>query len=192
MLFYFLFFLVPYPPRNISVRIVPISKNENWEEHSGIFPEESFLGMQNTAELEKTTHLLDDLLELPTANATYTWPDYHYNSSDYETTSQPDWWINESDFPENENEFVNAIPKDYENSSPTLEFGGPTPDPLLFLPVQMVLSWLPPKPPTAFDGFHINIEREGSMEDRPVLSYGVCTLTKVPSRRMAYVVSLLI
>nr|XP_028601730.1 receptor-type tyrosine-protein phosphatase O isoform X2 [Podarcis muralis] len=151
---------VPYPPRNISVRIIHMNFSENWEEQSGSFPEEPFLGTQKTMRQDKATQILDDLPELPTANTSYTWPDYRYNSSDYETTSQPDWWINEPDSPENEDEFVNAIPRDYESVNPTEEFGGPTPEPSSFLPVKMVLSWLPPKPPTAFDGFHINIERE--------------------------------
>nr|XP_016852064.1 PREDICTED: receptor-type tyrosine-protein phosphatase O isoform X2 [Anolis carolinensis] len=151
---------VPYPPRNISVRIVHTNLNENWEEHSGDFPEESFLENQNTMGQENIPHVEDDLPVLPTMNTSYTWPEYRYNSSDYETTSQPDWWINELDSPENEDEFVNAVPTDYENINPTAEFGTPLPKPSSFLPVQMVLSWLPPKPPTAFDGFHIHIERE--------------------------------
>ncbi|XP_061494493.1 receptor-type tyrosine-protein phosphatase O isoform X4 [Rhineura floridana] len=151
---------VPYPPRNISVHIIHMNLNENWEEHSGSFPEEPFLGSQNAMQQEKVTHILDELPEFPTVNTSYTWPDYHYNSSDYEATSQPDWWVNEPDSPENEDEFVNAVPRDYENIIPTAGFGSPSPEPHLFLPVKMALSWLPPKPPTAFDGFHINIERE--------------------------------
>uniref|UniRef100_A0A8D0HPA2 Receptor-type tyrosine-protein phosphatase O n=1 Tax=Sphenodon punctatus TaxID=8508 RepID=A0A8D0HPA2_SPHPU len=142
---------VPYPPRNISVQIVHMNKN-NWEEHSGNFPEESFLGPQSAMGNEKLTPFPDILPEIPTANTSYAWPDYHY-----EATSQPDWWTNEAETPENEDEFVNAVPSDYENSSAS---GKPTSEPPSFLPVQMVLSWLPPKPPTAFDGFHINIERE--------------------------------
>ncbi|XP_042323784.1 receptor-type tyrosine-protein phosphatase O [Sceloporus undulatus] len=151
---------VPYPPRNISVRIMHMNLNENWEEHSGNFPEESFLEIQNPIGQENIPHVMDDQTELSTVNTSYTWPDYHYNSSDYEVTSQPDWWNNESDSSENGDEFVNAMPTDYENISPTAEFGTPSPKPPSFLPVQMVLSWLPPKPPTAFDGFHIHIERE--------------------------------
>ncbi|KAJ7329211.1 hypothetical protein JRQ81_015385 [Phrynocephalus forsythii] len=151
---------VPYPPRNISVRIVHMNINEDWEEQSGDFPEESFLGTQDALGPEKVPHILDDLPELPTANTSNTWPDYHYNSSDYETTSQPDWWINESDPSESEDEFVNAVPKDYESINPTVEPEEPTPLPPSFLPVQMTLSWLPPKPPTAFDGFYIRLERE--------------------------------
>ncbi|XP_067415246.1 receptor-type tyrosine-protein phosphatase O isoform X4 [Emydura macquarii macquarii] len=149
---------VPYPPRNISVQIVHMSKND-WEENSGNFAEESFMGPQDVIGKEKLTHFSNDPTEIPSANPSYTWPDHHYNSTDYKTTSQPDWWTNEAESPENEDEFVNAVPSEYENNSATMS-GKLTPEPPSFLPMQMVLSWLPPKPPTAFDGFHINIERE--------------------------------
>ncbi|XP_060550433.1 receptor-type tyrosine-protein phosphatase O isoform X3 [Pantherophis guttatus] len=149
---------VPYPPRNVSVQIVRKNSHENWEEeHSGNSPEQTFLETQNVIGQEKVTPVLDEISELPTVNASYIWPDYPANSSDYESTSQPDWWTNES---EDENEFVNAVPRDYENLIPTVELGKPTPGTPSFLPVQMVLSWLPPKLPTVFDGFHIRIKRE--------------------------------
>nr|XP_013803302.1 PREDICTED: receptor-type tyrosine-protein phosphatase O isoform X2 [Apteryx mantelli mantelli] len=150
---------VPYPPRNISVQIVPINRN-NWEEHSGNFPEESFMGPQDIIGKEKFSHFSDEPPEMPTANTSYAWPDYRYNSTEDEVTSQPYWWSNEAESSEGQEEFVSAVPRDYQsnegNSSAKL-----TPEPPSFLPVQMVLTWLPPKPPTAFDGFHINIEREG-------------------------------
>nr|XP_013803303.1 PREDICTED: receptor-type tyrosine-protein phosphatase O isoform X3 [Apteryx mantelli mantelli] len=149
---------VPYPPRNISVQIVPINRN-NWEEHSGNFPEESFMGPQDIIGKEKFSHFSDEPPEMPTANTSYAWPDYRYNSTEDEVTSQPYWWSNEAESSEGQEEFVSAVPRDYQsnegNSSAKL-----TPEPPSFLPVQMVLTWLPPKPPTAFDGFHINIERE--------------------------------
>ncbi|NXE07107.1 PTPRO phosphatase, partial [Lophotis ruficrista] len=149
---------VPYPPRNISVQIVPINRN-NWEEHSGNFAEESLMGPQEITRKEKLSRFSDNPPEIPVANTSATWSDYRYNSTEYETTSQPYWWSNEAESSEGEEEFVNAVSNDYEandvNTSVKL-----TPEPPSFLPVQMVLTWLPPKPPTAFDGFHINIERE--------------------------------
>ncbi|XP_019400047.1 PREDICTED: receptor-type tyrosine-protein phosphatase O isoform X3 [Crocodylus porosus] len=148
---------VPYPPRNISVRIIPLNKN-NWEEHSGNFPEESFLAPQDTIGEKKLIHFSTDPPEIPTTNAS--WPDYHDNSTEYETASQPYWWPNEAEFSENEDEFVNAVPSEYENTNAANMSGKLVPESPSFLPVQMVLSWLPPKPPTAFDGFHINVERE--------------------------------
>uniref|UniRef100_A0A8C8E5R5 Receptor-type tyrosine-protein phosphatase O n=1 Tax=Otus sunia TaxID=257818 RepID=A0A8C8E5R5_9STRI len=149
---------VPYPPRNISVQIVPINRN-NWEEHSGNFAEESFMGPQEIIRKEKLSHFSDNPSEIPAANTSAAWLDYRYNSTEYETTSQPYWWSNEAESSEGEEEFVNAVSSDFEASDVNTS-GKLTPEPPSFLPVQMVLTWLPPKPPTAFDGFHINIERE--------------------------------
>ncbi|XP_016159414.1 PREDICTED: receptor-type tyrosine-protein phosphatase O [Ficedula albicollis] len=144
---------VPYPPRNISVQIVPANRN-NWEEHSGNFAEESFMGPQEI--IRKVSHPAESLAEMPAANTSAAWLDEPPNSTEYETTSQPSWWSNEAESSEGEEEFVSAVSSDYGGSDASRATAEPPP----FLPVQMVLTWLPPKPPTAFDGFHINIERE--------------------------------
>ncbi|NWU91905.1 PTPRO phosphatase, partial [Upupa epops] len=149
---------VPYPPRNVSVQILPINRN-NWEEHSGNFAEESFMGQQEIIRKEKPNVFSDSLPEIPAVNTSAAWPDYHYNRSEDETTSQPYWWSNEAESSEGEEEFVNADSHDYETNVVNTS-GKITPEPPSFVPVQMVLTWLPPKPPTAFDGFYINIERE--------------------------------
>lgn len=154
--------LVPYPPRNISVQIVPINRN-NWEEHSGNFAEESFMGPQEIIRKEKLSHFSDNPPDIPVVNTSAAWPDYRHNSTEYETTSQPYWWSNEAASSEGEEEFVNAVSSDYETNEVNTS-GKLKPELPSFLPVQMVLTWLPPKPPTAFDGFHINIEREGKTE----------------------------
>ncbi|KAM6320533.1 receptor-type tyrosine-protein phosphatase O [Aegotheles albertisi] len=145
---------VPYPPRNISVQIVPINRN-NWEEHSGDFAEESFMGPQEIMKKEKPSHFSANPPDVPAANTSAAWPD----NAEYETTSQPYWWSNEAESSEGEEEFVNAVSSDYEANEVNTS-GKLSPEPPSFLPVQMVLTWLPPKPPTAFDGFHISIERE--------------------------------
>ncbi|XP_065510800.1 receptor-type tyrosine-protein phosphatase O [Caloenas nicobarica] len=149
---------VPYPPRNISVQIVPINRN-NWEENSGNFAEESFMGPQEIIRKEKLSHFSDNPPEIPAPNTSAAWLDYRYNSTEYETTSQPYWWSNEAESSDGEEEFVNAVSRDYKANDVNTS-GKLMPEPPSFLPVQMVLTWLPPKPPTAFDGFHINIERE--------------------------------
>ncbi|XP_043824074.1 receptor-type tyrosine-protein phosphatase O isoform X2 [Dromiciops gliroides] len=146
----------PFPPQNISVRIVNLNKN-NWEEESGSFPEESFLRTQDLIEKEKVLHFTDDPPEISSANTSSGWPDF--NSSDEETTLQPYWWDSETVTPENEDEFVSVLPREDKNNTVSL-IEKSTSAPLSFFPVQMILNWLPPKPPTAFDGFHIRIERE--------------------------------
>ncbi|KAB1254258.1 Receptor-type tyrosine-protein phosphatase O [Camelus dromedarius] len=147
----------PYPPRNISVRIVNLNKN-NWEEQSGSFPEESFMRSQDTMGKDKLFHYTDGTPEIPSGNLSSGWPDF--NSSDYETASPPYWWDSASATPDSEDEFVSVLPVEYENNSTLTETEKSTAGSFSFFPVQMILSWLPPKPPTAFDGFHIHIERE--------------------------------
>ncbi|VTJ65529.1 Hypothetical predicted protein, partial [Marmota monax] len=152
----------PYPPRNISVRFVNLNKN-NWEEQSGNFPEESFLKSQDSAGKDKLFHFTDETPEIPSGNLSSGWPDF--NSSDYETTSQPYWWDSASATPENEDEFVSVLPIEYENNSTLSETEKSTASSFSFFPVQMILSWLPPKPPTAFDGFNILIEKEDNFTE---------------------------
>uniref|UniRef100_A0A2K6GVR9 Protein tyrosine phosphatase receptor type O n=1 Tax=Propithecus coquereli TaxID=379532 RepID=A0A2K6GVR9_PROCO len=145
----------PYPPQNISVRIVNLNKN-NWEEQSGSFPEESFMRSQDTIGKDKVFHFTEETSEIPSGNISSGWAEF--NSSDYGTTSQPYWWDSASATPESEDEFVSVLPTEYNNTLSGMEKS--TSASFSFLPVQMILSWLPPKPPTAFDGFHIRIERE--------------------------------
>lgn len=155
-----LFLIAPYPPQNISVRIVNLNKN-NWEEESGSFPEESFMRSQDTTGKGKVFHFTDDTPEIPSGNISSGWPDF--NSSDFETTSQPYLWDSASATPESEDEFVSVLPTEYKNNSTLSDMEKSASSSFSSFPVQMILSWLPPKPPTAFDGFHIHIEREGKV-----------------------------
>jgi receptor-type tyrosine-protein phosphatase O len=158
----------PYPPRNISVRFVNLNKN-NWEEPSGSFPEDSFIKPpQDSIGRDRRFHFPEETPETPPSNVSSgsppsnvssAWPDP--NSTDYESTSQPFWWDSASAAPENEEDFVSALPADYDTETTLDRTEKPTADPFSAFPVQMTLSWLPPKPPTAFDGFNILIEREG-------------------------------
>lgn len=114
---------------------------------------------EDTMAKDKLFHFTDETLDIPSGNISSGWPDF--NSSDYETTSQPRWWDSTSATPENEDELVSALPLAYENNNTLHDTEKSPSGPFSFFPVQMILSWLPPKPPTAFDGFHIHIEREG-------------------------------
>lgn len=148
----------PYPPRNISVRFVNLNKN-NWEEPSGSFPEDSFIKPQDAIGRDRPFHFPEETPETPASNASSGWPDP--NGTEYESTSQPYWWDSASAAPENEEDFVSVLPADYDTEATLGRTEKPTADPFSAFPVQMTLSWLPPKPPTAFDGFNILIEREG-------------------------------
>ncbi|XP_060240304.1 receptor-type tyrosine-protein phosphatase O isoform X3 [Meriones unguiculatus] len=152
----------PYPPRNISVRFVNLDKN-NWEEPSGSFPEDSFIKPQDPIGRDRLFRFPEETPGTPRSNASSSWPDL--NSTDYESTSQPSWWDSASAAPENEEDLVSALPLDYDSDGTLSRTEKPTPDPFPAFPVQMTLSWLPPKPPTAFDGFNILIEREENFTD---------------------------
>ncbi|EGW07524.1 Receptor-type tyrosine-protein phosphatase O [Cricetulus griseus] len=153
----------PYPPRNISVRFVNLNKN-NWEEPSGSFPEDSFIKPQDSIRRDRLFHFPEETPGTPPSNVSSGWPDP--NSTDYESTSQPYWWDSSSATPENEEDFVSVLPVvDYDSDTTLSRTEKPTSDPFSAFPVQMTLSWLPPKPPTAFDGFNILIEREENFTD---------------------------
>ncbi|NXB43992.1 PTPRO phosphatase, partial [Leucopsar rothschildi] len=148
---------VPYPPRNISVQIVPVNRN-TWEEQSGNFAEESFMGPQEI--IRKVSPPPESLVPaVPAANTSAAWLDEPSNSTEHQSSSEPPWWNSEAESSEGAEEFVQAVSRDFGGSDGSTP-GRATAEPPPFLPVQMVLTWLPPKPPTAFDGFHINIERE--------------------------------
>lgn len=114
---------------------------------------------QDPAGKDKLSHFPDEAPELPSGNLSSGWPDLH--SSDGDTAAQPRWWDGASAAPEGEAGLVGVLPPGYDGNGTLREAERPPAGPLPFPPVQMVLSWLPPKPPTAFDGFHIHVQREG-------------------------------
>lgn len=137
-----------------------LNKN-NWEEPSGSFPEDSFIKPQDSIRRDRLVHFPEEIPDSAPSNASSGWPDP--NSTDYESTSQPYWWDSASAASENEEDPVSVLPADYDSDTTLSRTGKPTSDPSPAFPVQMTLSWLPPKPPTAFDGFNILIEREGEV-----------------------------
>lgn len=62
-------------------------------------------------------------------------------------------------------EFVNAVVPEYEDSNDLgSAMGEPSDPPVLptrLPPILLELCWLPPRPPTSFDGFNIYIFRDG-------------------------------
>ncbi|KAK5896357.1 hypothetical protein CgunFtcFv8_009967 [Champsocephalus gunnari] len=66
---------------------------------------------------------------------------------------------------EEEEDFVNAVVSEYEDSGSAMML--PPPDPLAGFPpplppLLMEVRWLPPRPPTSYDGFNIYIYRDGN------------------------------
>lgn len=64
-----------------------------------------------------------------------------------------------------EEEFVNAVPPEYEDSNePGSAMALPAEPAVLptkLPPVLLELRWLPPRPPTSYDGFNVYVYRDG-------------------------------
>uniref|UniRef100_A0A3B1K4P1 Protein tyrosine phosphatase receptor type O n=1 Tax=Astyanax mexicanus TaxID=7994 RepID=A0A3B1K4P1_ASTMX len=65
-----------------------------------------------------------------------------------------------------DDDFVNAVVTEYEDSNEPGSAMDLTPEPMVrptkLPPILLELRWLPPRPPTAFDGFNIYIYRDGN------------------------------
>ncbi|XP_075459141.1 receptor-type tyrosine-protein phosphatase O isoform X3 [Ascaphus truei] len=152
---------VPFPPRNISIQIILVNHSST-EEMGGSLPEESLLKPGDFTDREISTEMFDDRSESSTANSSYNWAYNQYtNNTDSETTSPPYWWTNETVTPDGEG-FVNEVPTDYENRTTTSTLIEMDPASFSSPSFKVAISWLPPKAPTAFDGFNIYIHREGN------------------------------
>lgn len=79
-------------------------------------------------------------------------------------TTEDDWPEPSESSPGDEG-FVNAVVPEYEDSNePGSAMGLPSLEPVLPTrppPVLLELRWLPPRPPSSFDGFNIYVHRDG-------------------------------
>ncbi|CAH2278602.1 Receptor-type tyrosine- phosphatase O [Pelobates cultripes] len=139
---------VPYPPRNISIQIILINES-NVEEISG----------SNSGEVLIKPDYRTVTENLAETNSSY-WSGY--NATNNETISQPYWWGNEPILPDDEG-FINEIPSEFENPTTISPLAENSPIRAHSLSqFKVSINWLPPKAPSAFDGFTIYIHREGN------------------------------
>ncbi|XP_063302674.1 receptor-type tyrosine-protein phosphatase O isoform X2 [Pelobates fuscus] len=139
---------VPYPPRNISIQIILIN-DSNVEEISG----------SNSGEVLIKPDYRTVTENLAETNSSY-WSSY--NATNNETISQPYWWGNEPILPDGEG-FINEIPSEFENPTTISPLAANSPIRAHSLSqFKVSINWLPPKAPSAFDGFTIYIHREGN------------------------------
>ncbi|XP_033887953.2 receptor-type tyrosine-protein phosphatase O-like isoform X1 [Acipenser ruthenus] len=149
---------VPNPPTNISHQIVHIT--------AGTFLGEAEAG-SSQGEEEASTLQPYDLTEH--MNESYSWVDYNYNGSDTQPSptpipTQPSWPSagppagppSSGESEEFENEDQNEL-----GSAAVSPPATTTPFPAVLLQLQ----WLPPLPPTSYDGFNIYIYRNGNSTD---------------------------
>ncbi|KAM9293956.1 receptor-type tyrosine-protein phosphatase O [Gastrophryne carolinensis] len=148
----------PYPPQNISVQILYVNVSFPQDPGVGNFAEAVGLGPSLDPSADTLPEIFDD--DTSAYNAT---SDKYPSNGSSETTAPPYWWGREAVTGDLEG-FVNEIPLDYENPTTASILAGPALDLLPPAPgFRASITWLPPKVPTAFDGFTIYIHRDGNV-----------------------------
>lgn len=168
---------VPFPPLNISRKIVHLSQGAlpSLTPKSAL-SEDSSQQIRRRHSREATEHeetsqdenSLDEVAGMVTSDPhslALNFTDRN-NMSITETAEEPP--TEDPASLDKEEEFINAVVPDYEDSNEpgsALDF---PPEPsvlstkLPILPILLELRWLPPRPPTAYDGFNIYIYRDGN------------------------------
>ncbi|KAG7232443.1 hypothetical protein INR49_008863, partial [Caranx melampygus] len=177
---------VPYPPLNISHKIMHLSQRTG----PGISPnmdppegtQESGRGSRRARDVplmeeqEEELHSEDASEEVGGASTqTPSIPPHNLTgvtdlTPNLTTEAEPqNYWLDPTDPSPSDEEFVNAVVSEYEDSNEPGSAMGLTPDtpdtsvlPTRLPPLLLELRWLPPRPPTSYDGFNIYVYRDGN------------------------------
>ncbi|KAM8909546.1 receptor-type tyrosine-protein phosphatase O isoform 3-T3 [Spinachia spinachia] len=141
---------VPYPPLNISHKIVHLSQRTGVSADT-VPPEGASRRARDTLQMDEQQEG-QEVLRATTLN---------------ETSGTPSSWPDPTAPPDGEEEeFVNAVVPEYEDSNESGSAMGLPPEasvrPTELPPVLLELRWLPPRAPTSYDGFNVYIYREGN------------------------------
>ncbi|XP_023145284.1 receptor-type tyrosine-protein phosphatase O isoform X2 [Amphiprion ocellaris] len=163
---------VPFPPLNISHKIIHLSQRAAGEaitaplhrhtrdvplmeerEEEEVQPEE-----ENISEDAATSSPFNSTMVVSTAATA--------NSSQPEEAELQNYWLDPTEPSTADDEFVNAVVSEYEDSNEPGSAMGLQPEPSVLPtrlpPVLLELRWLPPRPPTSHDGFNVYIYRDGN------------------------------
>lgn len=172
---------VPFPPLNISRKIVQLSQGAlpsltpNTELSEGGRESHRIHGRHGRAVPEMELHeapyneeenVLEEAVSTntsvtlsPVLNSTVS-NNINTNETTEELPTEDPVTLNK------EEEFVNALVPDYEDSNEPGSAMGLPPEPSVLPtklpPILLELRWLPPRPPTAYDGFNVYIYRDGN------------------------------
>lgn len=168
---------VPYPPLNISHKVIHLSQRAAAELHNVegrrrssrqardvlIIDEEQQETQPNGMNISvavATTHM--------PVNTTHNTTEGVASTGDHTEEAEPQsYWLDptETTPADRDEEFVNAVVPEYEDSNDLgSAIGEPSDPPVLptrLPPILLELCWLPPRPPTSYDGFNIYIFRDG-------------------------------
>ncbi|XP_041833467.1 receptor-type tyrosine-protein phosphatase O isoform X2 [Melanotaenia boesemani] len=170
---------VPYPPLNISHKIIHLSQRaasgeiQDVKGVQGSFRQvrevplmEEVQPEEETASVEASaaTHIPFNTTHNLTGSTSV-----YLNGSQSEEAEPQSYWLDATEpspMESNDEEFVNGVVPEYEDSNePGSSMGLPADPPVLptrLPPVLLELRWLPPRPPTSYDGFNVYIYRDGN------------------------------
>ncbi|XP_072528764.1 receptor-type tyrosine-protein phosphatase O isoform X2 [Salminus brasiliensis] len=126
---------------------------------------------EDTKTVTQPPHNVNSSLAQILSTAEYTTIDTLVNTNTSNTSKDEDptdaTWPEPAGSPSpTDDEFVNAVVSEYEDSNEPGSAMDLTPEPTVIPtklpPILLELRWLPPRPPTAFDGFNIYIYRDGN------------------------------
>ncbi|XP_062238285.1 receptor-type tyrosine-protein phosphatase O isoform X1 [Platichthys flesus] len=173
---------VPYPPLNVSRKIVHLSPragpggaasrppprpegNQDSSPSSRRARDVPLMEEQEENTSEEAAAAFTQVPFIPPQNQSGTAAALWNQTTEAETRS---YWPDPTEPPgtDTDDEFVNAVVSEYEDSNePGSAMGLPSDPPVLpteLLPLLLELRWLPPRPPTSYDGFNVNIYRDGN------------------------------
>ncbi|XP_055761686.1 receptor-type tyrosine-protein phosphatase O isoform X1 [Salvelinus fontinalis] len=179
---------VPNPPLNISHKIVPLSQRvlpgrvpsyEVTQDTPRRARDVPLIEEQELQENQEIQEVISEEVVGGTTQVSYSSAPQGSNSStgyatsisnntEEQTATQP-YWPESYDSPsptDGEEEFVNAVVPEYEDSNEPGSAMVLPPEtsvtPTRFPPILLELRWLPPRPPTTYDGFNVYIYRDGN------------------------------
>ncbi|XP_030005247.1 receptor-type tyrosine-protein phosphatase O isoform X2 [Sphaeramia orbicularis] len=171
---------VPFPPLNISRKIVQLSQGALPGLSPSNIPTEgnhdNRQGSRHTRDIplmeEQETHTEEENASVEvggTATQVPLSPTHNVTGFDDVSTNDTTESETPTDGPtpaDRDDEFVNAVVPEYEDSNEPGSAMGLPPEPSILPtklpPILLELRWLPPRPPTTFDGFNIYIYRDGN------------------------------
>lgn len=171
---------VPFPPLNISRKIVQLSQGALPGLSPSNIPTEGNhdrgQSSRHTRDIplmeEQETHTEEENASVEVGGAATQVPlSPTHNVTGFDDLSTNDTTEGETptDGPtpaDRDDEFVNAVVPEYEDSNEPGSAMGLPPEPSVLPtklpPILLELRWLPPRPPTTYDGFNIYIYRDGN------------------------------
>ncbi|XP_069375985.1 receptor-type tyrosine-protein phosphatase O isoform X2 [Paralichthys olivaceus] len=170
---------VPYPPLNISHKIMHLSPRVGpGGAASRLRPEGNQKNAQSSRQA-RDVPLMEEQEENVSEETAAVYTQVPFSPSQNQSgaaallnqTTEAEtqsYWLDPTELPttDTEDEFVNAVVSEYEDSNePGSAMGLPSDPPVLptKLPLLLLeLRWLPPRPPTSYDGFNVYIYRDGN------------------------------